>query len=186
MSLLDGLRDGSADAWSRLVDLWTPLLYGACLSRGFSRPDADDITQCVIIRVYKGLPGFQRDGVGKRFRFWIMKILRNEIADFCRRNAERLAGVGGSDHNIALQNASADEAVSDSDWFSPARVMARLLELVKGDFSERNWKAFELVQFEHLTNEEVGNQLGMTANAVRQATHRIRKRIEEEGKGMLD
>ena len=186
LSLLDGLRQNDESAWSRLVELWTPLIYGSCRSRGFSSVDSDDIAQTVIVRVYKGLPGFHRDGAGRRFRFWIMKILRNEIARFCQQNSDRPAAAGGSDHQVILQNLSESESPSDSDWFSPARVVARALEVIRNDFDEKNWHAFELVEFEKLPNQEVADRLGMTANSVRQATFRIRKRLKQELEGMLE
>lgn len=186
LSLLDGLRKDDAEAWARLVDLWTPLLFGFCRSRGFSKEDADDIVQAVIIRVYKGLPNFLRDGKGKRFRFWIMKILRNEIADSFRLKANRATAVGGSEHQLHLSNIAEAIDESGSDWFSPARIMSRLLDVIKADFSEQNWRAFELVHLENHTNKEVAAKLGMKENAVRQATHRIRKRIAEEKLAMIE
>lgn len=184
MSLLDGLREENAEAWSRLVDLWTPLLFGFCRSRGFSKEDADDIVQAVMIRVYKGLPKFCRDGKGKRFRFWIMKILRNEVADSYKRRTNGATAVGGSENQMHLGNVAEPIDESESDWFSPARIISRLLDVIKSDFSEQNWRAFELVHLENHTNKEVAEMLGINENTVRQATFRIRKRITEEEKAM--
>lgn len=186
VSLLDALRKEDAVAWGRLVELWTPLLYHYCERRGFSSHDSDDISQSVMLRVYKGLPGFHRDGAGKRFRFWITKILRNEIADFCTQKADRPAPVGGSDYQTIVNNLPEIDFESESDSITPGQIMARALEVIKGDFQEKNWQAFELVEFKKLTNQEAAEQLGMSANAVRQATFRIRQRIKEELDGMLD
>lgn len=180
VSLLHGLREQDDDAWTRLVDMWTPLLFGFCRSKGFSSVDADDIVQAVMIRVYRGLPKFCRDGKGKRFRFWILTILRNEIADFYKRKANGIGAVGGSDNQIHLGNLADSLKESDSDWFSPARIMTRLLDVIRHDFSEQNWRAFELVHLENHSNKEAAEKLGIKENAVRQATHRIRKRIAEE------
>lgn len=185
LSLLEGLREENDAAWARLVDLWVPLLHGACRARGFKDSDADDITQGVIVRVYKGLSTFERDGIENRFRFWIMQIFRNEVADFVSKNANRPQAAGGTDQQILLQNAASNQSESDSDWFHPAKIMARLLELVKADFNEKNWQAFELITFENWSVDQVAEKLGMTANAVRQATYRIRRRVEEEGRGMF-
>lgn len=185
-SLLDGLRDEREDAWRRFVELWAPLIYASCRRRGFSPDDADDISQSVLVRVYKGVSGFQRDGVGKRFRFWISGILRNEIADFCRHRAKLPPAAGGSDYQMILNAVSVAEEESESDCFSAAKLMSRTLELIRQDFQEKNWRAFELVEFEKLSNQEAGDKLGMSANSVRQATFRIRKRLREELEGLLD
>ncbi len=186
VSLLDGLRCADEGAWGRFVELWLPSIYGSCRSRGFSPDDADEIAQSVMVRVYQGLPGFRRDGIGLRFRFWIMKILRNEIADYCRENSGRPIAVGGSEYRVLLHNMSAPESESDSDWFQPAKVVARALDVIKGDFQDKNWQAFELVEFENLSNQEVAERLGMSSNSVRQATFRIRQRLKLELDGMLD
>lgn len=184
MSLLDGLRDNNPEAWSRLVDLWTPLLFGFCRSRGFSKDDADDIVQAVMVRVYKGLPKFCRDGEGKRFRYWIMKILRNKIADTYKRKANAVEAVGGSENQMYLGSVPEQTDESESDWFSPARIMTRLLDVIKSDFSQQNWSAFELVHLENYSAKEAAEKLGIKENAVRQATYRIRKRIAEEERAM--
>ncbi len=186
LSLLDGLRQEREDAWARFVELWAPLIYATCRRRGFSPVDAEDISQSVLVRVYLGVHSFQRDGAGKRLRFWIAGILRNEIAEFCRQRSRQPLMTGGSDYQFILNNLSAPEADSDDDCFSPASLMARVLTVIRQDFQENNWRAFELVEFERLSNEAAGAKLEMSANAVRQATFRIRKRIREELEDLLD
>lgn len=186
LSLLDGLRQEREDAWARFVEVWAPLIYASCRRRGFSPVDAEDISQSVLVRVYLGVGSFQRDGVGNRLRFWIAGILRNEVAEFCRQRARQPLLTGGSDYQFILNNLSVPESDSDDDCFSPARLMARVLTVIRQDFQEKNWHAFELVEFERLSNEETGAKLGMSANAVRQATFRIRKRLREELKDLLD
>ena len=185
LSLLDGLRENQSEAWSRLVDLWTPLLFGYCRSRRFSTDDAEEIVQEVLKRVFQGLQGFQRNGRDQRFRFWIMAILRNVIADFYKRTATRPGAVGGSDNMVAVGAIADPVDASESEWFSPARIMTRLLDVIKADFSEQNWRAFELVKLENHTNREAAEKLGMKENAVRQAIFRIRKRLEEEQTQMI-
>ncbi len=186
LSLLDGLRQEREDAWARFVDLWAPLIYASCRRRGFSPDDAEDISQSVLVRVYLGMSSFQRDGVGKRFRFWIAGILRNEVADFCRQRARQPLKTGGSDNQLILNATPAPAFDSDDDGLSPARLMARALTLIRHDFHENNWRAFELVEFEKFSNQEAGERLGMSANAVRQATFRIRKRIRDELRDLID
>ncbi len=184
-SLLEGLRHNDSDAWARLVDLWTPLIWGYCRRRGFTQQDAEEITQEVLTRIYKGLSGFERDGAGKRFRFWVMAIVRNEIADFCRRRNGSPAPVGGSDYRGILESIPESDETADSEQFELVKIVARVLEVIRADFQEKNWQAFELVEFRKLSNQEAGEQVGLTANAVRQATYRIRRRIQEELAGTL-
>ncbi len=161
------------------------MIYASCRKRGFDSTDSEDISQTVLVRVHKGMSGFQRDGVGKRFRFWIAGILRNEIAEFCRQRAKRPIASGGRDSQVVLSAIPAPDEDSHDDLFSPAKLMSRTLQLIRQDFRESTWRAFELVEIEKLSHSEAGEKLGMSANTVRQANFRIRKRIREEIEGFL-
>lgn len=183
-SLLEGLRNQEGNAWCQLVEMWTPMIYGHCRRRGFSAEDADDITQCVFARVYSGLPGFERDGVGRRFRYWIAAITRNEIADFCRRNKAAPRAAGGSDCRAILESLPALTDESSADWCQPALILSRALDVIQADFKPENWQAFELVQFKKFSNQEAGEQLGIAPGTVRQATFRIRQRLKETLQGL--
>ena len=65
------------------------------------------------------------------------------------------------------------------------RILRRALEWVRGDFSETTWKIFEQTTLEHQTYQEVAAELGMTANAVRQARFRVLRRLREELDGLI-
>ncbi len=185
-NLLNGLRHREDGAWCRLVEIWTPFIYGHCRRRGFTPEDADDITQSVFVRVYRGLANFERDGAGKRFRYWIMAIARNEIADFCRRNGDKPQAAGGSDCHAILESLPALDDESSTDWCQPAQLLCRALEVIQGDFQPANWHAFQMIEFEKLPIREVAEKLEMNEGAVRQATFRIRKRLKAELEGMLE
>ncbi len=185
-SLLEGLRNRDEEAWERLVEIWTPLVYGYCRRRGFAAEDADDVTQGVLVRVYKGLPRFERDGVGRRFRFWVSAIVRNEIADFCRKRGDGPRAIGGSDCRTILENLPAVDDEDSRDWCDPAMILSRALDVIQHDFQPQNWNAFRLVVFEKMSSQEAAEQLGMSPGSVRQATFRIRKRLKETLDGLLD
>ena len=55
----------------------------------------------------------------------------------------------------------------------------RALELVRGEFEERTWKAFWQTEVEQRPAAEVAQELGMTPAAVHQARHRIKKKLVE-------
>jgi RNA polymerase sigma-70 factor (ECF subfamily) len=51
---------------------------------------------------------------------------------------------------------------------------------VQSEFEERTWKAFWRVAVEDRTPAEVGAEMGITPNAVRQAKSRVLRRLKEE------
>lgn len=183
-SLLDGLREESPEAWSRFTDIWTPLIYRRCRRLGCSSDASRDIAQNVLLRVFRGFPGFSRDGKTHRLRYWIQGILRREIADFFRRNGD-LRPTGGSEFQAAMANVPALEEEESGDWFEPAQILARALDVVRQDVESHNWQAFELIYFESHTPAEAAEKLGREPASIRQATRRIRKKLEIEVEAML-
>jgi RNA polymerase sigma-70 factor (ECF subfamily) len=68
-SLLDRLRvQPDADAWRRLVDLYTPLIRTWLRRHGLPPQDAADLVQEVLTVVVRRLPDFQRQERTGSFR----------------------------------------------------------------------------------------------------------------------
>ena len=185
-SLIDGMRKEDPQAWRRLTQIWTPLVYTRCRRHGLNAEDAEDVTQNVLIRVYAGFSKFQRDGLKDRFRFWIATITRNALADFFKSRKDRPVAAGGSDARHVME--SQPDLVSDDDslWCGPSQVVAQALRVVQRDVANNSWQAFQLVQYQNLSPRQAAEQLGMSEGAVRVANHRIRERLRAELQGMLE
>lgn len=54
------------------------------------------------------------------------------------------------------------------------------MNLVRSQFEDRTWKAFWRVVIEDRSPAEVAAEMGITANAVRQAKSRVLRRLKEE------
>ena len=61
-----------------------------------------------------------------------------------------------------------------------AGVYHRAVRLVRDQFEERTWQAFWRVVIEDHSPTEVAADMGITANAVRQAKSRVLRRLKEE------
>ena len=67
-SLLERLSDrADSDAWSRMVDLYSPLIRSWLGRYGLAEPDVDDISQTVLSAVVANLPQFQHNGRRRSF-----------------------------------------------------------------------------------------------------------------------
>lgn len=185
-SLIEGMRKEDPQAWCRLTDLWTPLIYTRCRRQGLNAEDAEDITQNVLIRVFAGFSKFQRDGVKDRFRFWIATITRNALADFFKSRKQRPIAAGGSDARHLMENHTDPISEDDSQWCGPSHVVAQALRIVERDVAANSWQAFQLVQYQNLSPRQASEKLGMSEGAVRVANHRIRERLRTELAGMLE
>ncbi len=57
---------------------------------------------------------------------------------------------------------------------------------MRGEFEERTWRAFWLTVVEGREPAALTEELGMTANTIRQAKSRVLRRVREEVGDLLD
>jgi RNA polymerase sigma-70 factor, ECF subfamily len=100
-SLIERLRRppdeaAGAEAWSRFVQLYTPLLYSWARRVGLQPADAADLVQDVFTVLVGKLPEFKYD-LGKRFRGWLWTVTLNKFRENRRRKSLPIAGAADSD-----------------------------------------------------------------------------------------
>jgi RNA polymerase sigma-70 factor (ECF subfamily) len=187
LSLLDRARAHDPQAWQRLVALYRPLVLSWCGRAGVNATDAEDVAQEVFTAAAGALERFHRDRPGDTFRGWLRAIARNQISLLFRRSRGAPQAEGGSS---ALQ--SFQEMIDplpgpgDDDPAELGRLYQRAVALVRGEFEERTWRAFELAVLEDRAPADVARELGMTVNNVRQAKSRVLRRLREEIGDLLD
>ncbi|MDR3634441.1 MAG: sigma-70 family RNA polymerase sigma factor [Isosphaeraceae bacterium] len=182
LTLLERVRANEADAWSRLVQLYAPMIRYWCLRGGLQESDADDAVQEVCRAALAGLPNFHRDRPGDTLRGWLRVITRNTLSLHFRRTVRHPLASGGSEAFVRL-NEVADPRVDLPDDDSPVELQGlyrRALELVRGEFEERTWQMFWLAVVEDRPPADVATQFGVSAVAVRKAKSRVLRRLREE------
>ena len=83
-SLIVGLQTGDPGAWSRLVDLYGPLVRSWCVYSGVSGDRIGDVVQEVFLSIHRSCGGFQKRDGDTGFRGWIWMITKNKIRDHFR------------------------------------------------------------------------------------------------------
>lgn len=189
VSLLDRLRENAdGESWDRLVRLYTPLIRG-WLRRYFVREqDVEDIVQDVMAVVVREMPGFLHNGRTGAFRNWLRQVLVNRVRIFRDKGRHRPLATGDDEFHDALQQLEDPACRLAAEWNAEhdRHVVARALELIRGEFPEAHWQAFQLLMVEHLKPAEVAARLAMTPNAVYIAKSRIMTRLRQEIRGLLD
>ncbi len=183
-SLLDRVRLMQPDAWTRLVAIFGPIVYRWCRQSGLSGHDASDVVQEVFTSVSRGIGNFHRSQENQSFRNWLATITRNCVRDFWRRSAKQPGAIGGTDALLGLQNladpleASLDATISVADIES--ELTRRVLELVRSEFEEKSWMAFQKTAVDGKLAADVAVELGMTVAAVYKAKSRIFRRLRQQ------
>ena len=181
-------RENDPAAWRRLVSLYSPLVYRWCRQAGLQRADAADVGQEVFQSVARGLAAFRHRRPAGTFRGWLRTVTKNKIKDWLGKRPGELTGVldleqraGAKSHNYELPDA--DDSLNQRE----ARMVAtRALELIRRDFQERTWQAFEQLTLEGARARDAAERLGMSVSAVYMARWRVLHRLREEFADLLE
>jgi RNA polymerase sigma-70 factor (ECF subfamily) len=189
-SLLERLRrpDAPQADWERLVAVYSPLLRNWILRYPLQNVDADDLVQEVLTVLVRKLPRFRHNGRDGAFRGWLRSVLAYEVSAFLRgrRRRPRPADPQGEASPL-LQLARNDSELSRRfDEEHDRHVVARLLQLVRPEFTPTTWQAFERSALQGRPAAEVAAELGLTPNAVCIARSRVIRRLREEAHGLVE
>jgi RNA polymerase sigma-70 factor (ECF subfamily) len=188
-SLLDRLRlSPDADAWSRLVEMYTPLIRSWLSRLGLVGADTDDVTQNVLIVLVRRMREFERQPRPGAFRRWLRTITVNCLRDFWRAERNRPRGGAGSAMQEMLEQLEGPDSGLSRQWDQEhdQHVTRQLLEQIRPRFEAGTWEAFRRTSLLGETPADVAAALGITVNAVFIARSRVLARLREEGAGLID
>ena len=180
-TLLERLRANDGEASRVMVQLYTPLVRHWATRGGVRGTDVEDVAQDVLQAAATHMENFRRDRPGDSFRGWLRGITRNMVLQHFRRSGRHPRGSGGTDALVQLQ-AVEDSAVQEEDE-DPAEEMdglrRRALELVRGEFEERTWRAFWMTVVESRSPADIAVEMGVSPTAIRMAKSRVLRRLKE-------
>jgi len=190
-SLLIRLRDDDDDAWTRMVDLYTPLVCYWCRRLNLPEQDLPDVLQEIFRAVAKNITRFRKDRPGDTFRGWLRTISRSKVMDSFRRQGREAQATGGTDAQMKfahLPDPQADEDADEPDEDGPSTdedserhlLFQRALQIIQTDFHDRTWQAFWKVAVEGLPVADVADELSMKPGTVRVARCRVLARLRSE------
>jgi RNA polymerase sigma-70 factor (ECF subfamily) len=181
-SLLALARERDGPAWSRLVELYTPLVYFWCRRAPVQEQDIPDVVQEVFRSVVTGLGSFRKQREGDTFRGWLRTVTRSKIADSFRRGSRTPPAPGGSEMQRRME-AVTDRADDDDDpqeQSAERELFLRGLESIRSQFEPHVWNAFWQVVVEEKSVAEVGERLKMRPGTVRVAKCRVLQRLRQQ------
>lgn len=182
LSLLRRVRLHDPDAWDRFACLYTPLVYAWARRHGLQEHDAADVVQEVFQTVAQKIEDYGKNRDPGSFRGWLWVMTRNQAFLLYRRKQKQPEATGGTDANVRLLDLPhwdevQDAASADEDG---QHLLRRALMLIRTDFAEPTWQAFERTVLNDEPAVDVAASLGMTANAIRQAKFRVLQRLRDE------
>jgi RNA polymerase sigma-70 factor (ECF subfamily) len=182
-SLLERVcKSWDQDAWSRFVQLYSPLIFEWARRCGLQPADSADLTQEVFTTLVQKLPEFTYDS-HKSFRAWLRTVTLNHWRDRHRRTATRpLPGNG----RPLDQLEAPDELAALTDEEYRQYLVSRALQIMRADFAPATWQAFWQHGVLDHPASEVARELGVTVAAVYCGKLRVLNRLRQELHGLLD
>jgi RNA polymerase sigma-70 factor (ECF subfamily) len=157
-ALVDAARAGDREAFTRLYDMYSPLVHGVLLAR-VPYDEVSDLVQDVFLAAFRKL-GHLRDAA--RFGPWVAMIARNRAADFYRRTRET------EELHEGLAQGAGHEAEA-----------AEALEIIRA-LPEAYRETLVLRLVEGMTGPEIAARTGLRPASVRVNLHRGMKLLREK------
>lgn len=184
-SLLVRAQQNEATAWDRIVSLYSPLVYKWCLRWGLKPQDAENVGQEVFLSVARSLATFERRR-NYSFRSWLRQITRNKYVDYLRGSTNTPRCIGGSDAQGLMVNVEDVSQTEEEISAERAALYRTAVELIRSEFSERDWNAFYSLTIEGTPAAEVATTLGVSVNIVYLVKSRILRRVRLEFRDLID
>lgn len=185
-SLLLRVQTMQPDAWARLVEVFSPIVYRWARQAGLSSSDSTDVVQDVFIAVARNIPSFERQKQKASFRSWLATITRNRVRDSFRKKQKHPDAFGGTEGLERLNKVQSPTEPSDHDLEQSIslasldrRLPTRVLELVKANCGQQTWNAFWETVVKGDSAADVADRLNMSITSVYQAKSRILRRLRE-------
>src|SRR6266849_475003 len=161
--LVRAVLDGDRDSFSRLYDLFAPMVHGILLSR-VPRVEVEDLVQDIFLHAFRKLHTLRE---ATAFGPWIATIARNRAMDFYRSSRDTV--------EVTEQMAVVKP---------PNRTAKEILDLICR-LPEAYRETLALRFVEGMTGPEIAARTGLTPASVRVNLHRgtklLRERLNIEG-----
>lgn len=192
LSLAIRLREGSAQAWDEMVELYGPLIDSWTKSAGLAAAAREDVAQEVFLSVHRSIDRFDAESPGSTFRGWLWRITRNVVLQALRKS--HTPGRGGSTAALQLANLadpfaasslaeiwpSATETDPPTNTSETTELLHRAMKQIQPSVEPTTWTAFWETTIRGRNATEVAESLGLSAAAVRKAKSRTLQRLRKQ------
>jgi RNA polymerase sigma factor (sigma-70 family) len=177
-TLLGRLRCQPADqeAWKEFVWRYGPRIFQWCGKWNLQEADAQDVTQCVLLKLANKMQAFQYDP-SRSFRGWLRTLTMHALSDFLQ---ERQRCDPQALHALSVA-AARDSLLHDLEEEFDRELLEKAMTRVRQRLSpNKKWQAFELTALEGLSGSEAAARLQMKVATVFTAKSKVQQLLQKE------
>lgn len=182
ISLLHSLRDaGNQEAWERFVDSYGPMIYSWCGRWNLQTADAEDVTQSLMLELFRQLQKFSYDPSKGKFRSWLKTVTWNTVCDFCRKRQRTVSGDADSGILRRLNDEPArEDLLQRIEQVYDLELLQEAKFRVQNRVADHTWRAFQLTDEGTRSIAEIAQTLEMKIATVYVARSKVLRMLKEE------
>ncbi len=163
-------------AWGDFVSYYKTFIKIILKYLNVSENDVEDLTQDVLVKIWKAFAKLDYDAKKARFRTWMNKVIRNAVIDFHRAKNRRIKTNSAKEEIDTEKFPMNDDEFSmviDKEW--RAHITNLALENIKPDFSGNAIEVFDMC-LDGVPTKNIAEKLNLAETSV----YKLRKRVEEK------
>jgi RNA polymerase sigma-70 factor (ECF subfamily) len=169
-------RAGEEGAFQALVEAHGRDVFRLAYRLTGNQHDAEEVVQETFLKVFRNIEGFEARA---RFDTWLYRVTANAATDLVRKrqrhDARRAPLPTGEGAALPLRSAAADPEREARGRLIGVEIAAALAALTPAERA-----AFTLRHVQGLSIDEIGETLGLRANAVKNAIFRAVRKMRRE------
>lgn len=171
-------------AWEEFVYFYQKFIFSIIAKMGVSGPDCEDLSQKVLIKLWKKLPDFQYNQRKGAFRSWLYVITKNTVYNFLKKqNRKAEKSKLASELEEFEKKESGVDSFIDEEWKRHLTVLA--CKNINKKMSSKTLEAFQsFVNGEPV--DSIAKRLDISEKTVYKYKSRVKEKLMEEIKHLKD
>lgn len=175
-TILDWLRDPTnVRGWEAFATNYRAPIKRWCLKYGLREPDAEDLTQDLMMDITDKIESYDR--TKGKFRQWLKAVTHHACVDVFRQQKREPRFQEFVDANFDRVESELEPELDDH---ARTEVLRVAMQDVKLNVKPNDWQIFYETVFEQRPAAEIAEAHGKTLAAVHQIKYRVQRKIKEK------
>ena len=181
-SLIQRLSDGGDEkSWEDFSGIYSSYIYAVIHRMGVGHEDCKDLTQSVLVKVWKGLGAYSYDREKCKFRTWLGTVCRNTAINFSKskQGRENQRKISGEPQLIIdlQKNQPEIDMIIENEW--KLFISQKAWDKVQNQFNEVTLSVYKFC-IEGEKVKDVAEKLGLAENTIFIYRKRVQQAIKRE------
>ncbi|MGD8413941.1 MAG: sigma-70 family RNA polymerase sigma factor [Candidatus Latescibacterota bacterium] len=176
--LVRRIQDGDASAFRELVEEYKQQVYYLALDLSGNHHDAEDLSQEVFIKAYRGFGRFRS---GSKIGSWLHRITVNAYIDSKRKKAHKMVTLVDKKDEDAYDplEAAADDVTGNPERAANSAKINEHVEIALQTLSDKERSVFVLRHYHDMQLKEIAETLEVAEGSVKSLLFRAVRKLRD-------